>query len=294
MDEKLIGILAAALGATETEVTETLKSDDGSEQLQSQLKAKLKARFDDGVKASDKKLKGKVEAAFKAKGVEIASFDDLETGLDELASKAPQASADGKLTDDQVLQHPAVKKLRNDLTLQQEQAVQKAKEETQTALQSQIEDFNRKQTQTSVRQKAEQILAELKPVFDADPTRAAKQKQRLLEDIVNGSYQVEEDGTVRLLDKDGELRKDDMGNTIKFNDYVKQVTTDYYPLPAATERQNAGLTPEQIAAAGRADAYTGPKTEQDYANALNAENDPAKRIALSTAYKAFKEKSTAE
>lgn len=254
--ELAIGIISTALGVEkgktiedrQAEVAETLKSDDGREKLTEQLKSKFAKRYDDGWKASEVKLKKKVEDTLKKSGVDTPEFDQLEDALASIqaaaAEKAPTNAKD--LSDEEVLKKPVVVNALNKMKLDQQNLIDKARQEERDTLKKERDEFTQKQTESKIRALAEQQIAQLNPVFDDDPARAERQRKRLIDDIVQqGTYKLENDVPV-LVDQDGNVLTDDMGNPKQFDGIVRQVTTDYYKLPAAQPKENAGLNQNQV------------------------------------------------
>lgn len=291
MSEKLIGMLAAASGVAETEVAELIKTDEGIDSLSQTLDTKFTKVRDDADKRATKKTRTDVEKVLKDAGVEDARFDNLPAAIETLTTKAAESATGGKLDEATVLKHPAVVALKNKLTLETEQKVNEARQQEQQKLQQERESFAREQVAAQVREKAGALIDQLQPVFSQNPTVAANQRQRLLADLTSGRYLVE-NGELVPVDADGEVVKDAQLNPLKFEALVRKTVTDNFDLPVSTDRSAPTLTAEQIAAGARAkQEYTGPKTDDEYANALNATNTAAEREALKTAYDGFKQDS---
>lgn len=287
MSEKLIGMLAAAAGVAETEVAELIKTDDGIESLSQTFDAKFTKVRDDADKRATKKTRTEVEKVLKEAGAEDARFDNLPGALDALTSKATEAAAGGKLDEATVLKHPAVVALKNSLTLDIERKVSEARKEERQTLQTEREQFSREQTAATVREQANTLIDELKPVFSLNPTVAANQRKRLLDELTTRPYLLE-NGELVPVDAAGEVETDAMKNPLKFTALVRQIVTENFDLPTSQERNAPVLTAEQIAAGAKARLpYTGPTSKEAYADALNQLNTPAERAALREQFAAY-------
>lgn len=274
--EKATAILSAALGVDASDVAETLKSDTAVDALSAQIDSKYTDQRKQGNQQAISKTRRDVERAFKNAGVADASFDNLPAAIEALQAQAEPADAK-TLTDEQALRLPAVVKALNTLKTEKEQAVEKAREEERTALNGQIQEFNAKQVHAKVRAEAEQLVAQLNPNFSTDPARAAKQRQKLIDDVIaQGGYQLDEQGTVQLVDADGNLLPGKMGNPAKLSDRVREYADELYGLPASSPKDSANIRPEDVTP-GQPAGFThfkgeAPKTEAEYVTLANDPN----------------------
>ncbi|GAB3303639.1 hypothetical protein [Hymenobacter tenuis] len=293
MDEKLIGILAAAAGVVETEVAELIKTAEGVDTLSDHLEAKISKVRDDADKRATKKTRTEVEKALKSAGIADASFADLPAAIEALQTQA-STTATKDLSDDQLLKHPSVVKELNKLRSAQEQAIESARQEERQKLEAQRQAFTKQQTDAKVRQEVERFITEYDPNFSPDPARAARQREKLVNDLVaQGGYQLSEDGTsVQLIDADGNLLTGKMNNPVKLADRVREYAEDLYGLPLSTDRQSPGLTPTDAATATRS-TYTGPKTQQELDEAILKANTAQERIALNQGWEKFQQETPA-
>lgn len=293
--QEVIGMLAAAAGVAETEAAELATTDEGRAALQGKIAAKLadvKTNADGRALKSARKA---VEDALRAAGVEAAVFepgrefkDNVTAAVEVLQAQTVADSGKG-LSEEQVLKHPAVIKLKNELTLDTERKVNAAKAEVSESLKKEQDDFRREQNLVGVRAWVESQVDSLNPNFSDVPTIAAAQRKDLVAKIISvGTYQQEGTAYV-LVDEKGEIIKDAMQNAVKPESKARELAETFYGLAISTDRQAPPLTAEQIAAGARSGLpYTGPKTDNEYANALNAVNTAAEREALTTGYEGYK------
>ncbi len=276
--EELLGIVAAALGLAETEVTETLESEGGA----GKITALLDKSYDDAKNAADgratKKTRTEVEKAFKNRGVDFkfdekksfdlnvaAAVEALETKLSATPGDAPNA-----LTEQQILNLPFVKKLKNDHTLELDRKVQEAEEKVKNDLKSEREKFEQEQIEIDAREFIRKQLATLNPnVGDDDPELAANRLKRLENDIYKAGNWKKDGKELVLYDAEGNILTDDSGKVIKPEMLVREETTSLYKLPVSTPKTSTGHT-QPAPASGSQEApkhYKGelPKNATEYA-----------------------------
>lgn len=285
MDEKVIGILAAAVGVAPTEAAGLATTDEGIAQLQTKLTAKLAGIKDD---ADGRALK-LVTQAFKASGVDAVVFEkgrefkeNLAAAVSALESKAAEKAGDG-LTPEQALAHPAVKQKLNEAATATASKVKEAEDRLRGELETERAAITRDRTVAKVSEQANAIIAQLNPVFSADPTRAAHQRAKLLAEITAGNF-VEVSGRLYPADKDGEVLQV-LGNPVDLDAYVRQQTTSLYDLPTSTDRSSPGIKPGETASG----AYAGPKTQEEVdAKTLELQRaTPAERAKVQTDFDAW-------
>ena len=283
--KRLAGIFARVLKKTEEEVAEAVSSDETVSSLEQAFKDHITTVDTNGYKRAELKIKKEVEKALAAKGVQGADFDKLADGLEYVEQQALEKSGKS-LSDEQVLSHPAVKKLQNQFITEKEQIATAAKTEAEKSLADKVNAFRREQTNATVEAEANRIIGELNPLFSQNATVAANQRRLLLDQLKAGQYEVK-DGKLIALKEDGTYKTDDLGHAVKFDELVRSTVTSYYDLPLATDRQSAGLTQAQIDA-----ARSGQKQMQHFKGKLPAnENEYLELVNDTTAnsYEARKE-----
>lgn len=297
--EKLHGILAAAAGVAATEAAELASTDEGLDTLQSKISAKLADVKKNEGKRVLKDTRKAVETALQAAGVDADVFDEgrefkenLAAAVEALQSKTVADTGKG-LTEEQVLKHPAVIKLKNELTLDTDRKVTAAKAEVAEALKKEQEDFRKEQNLVGVRAWAEKQVDELNPIFSTTSTIAAAQRKDLVDKIISaGTYQKEGDAYV-LVDDKGEIIKDAMQNAVKPETKARQLAETFYGLPVSNPRDTPPLTAAEIAAGARAKQdYTGPKTRAEYDAKVLTLNSREERQALKESFDAYEKETT--
>lgn len=293
MDEKVIGILAAAAGVAATEAAELVTTDEGIETLQGKMAAKVA----DVKKNADGRALKITRDAFISAGVDPDVFqegrafkENIGAAVESLHEVAVGKSGEGKLTDEQVLKHPAVVKFKNDLTLEADRKVEQAKKEVADGLKAEREAFEAQKIEGVVREYYSREVDKLNPNFSTNPAVAANQRKDLIEKLIKaGKHQLDAAGNPVLLDEEGEVKKDSMGNVVKAESLAREVTTQYYDLPVATERQG---TAHQQPKPGDKVEYKGPKTRDELNEKLANLNTPADRKKLTEEFEAHEKETS--
>ncbi len=118
---------------------------------------------------------------------------------------------------------------------------QKARDrEWQKKLDDKDREYQRSKIFDSVRTKALDQLAEAKPILPQDPRKAEQWKQIFIRELESGNYQIAEDGTILVLDKEGNALKDDHGYNKVFNEYTKELMEKYFEFQTAEQRSSSG------------------------------------------------------
>jgi hypothetical protein len=248
MDEKVIGILAAAAGVAPTLAAELATTDEGIAELQTKVTAKLASVKKD---ASGRGLKIATDALVAA-GADPAVFEEGREFKENVAAAVqavqakPGSSKD--LTDEQILKLPAVIKLKNELLLDTDRKVKAAETTAAEALKKDREDFHKEQTLVGVRAWADKQIDELKPIFSDNPAIAANQREMLRNQIVTaGTYQKEGDAYV-LVDASGEIIKDAMQNALKPEAKARQLAESLFGLAVSDPKTSPGVKQGDVAA----------------------------------------------
>jgi hypothetical protein len=91
-----------------------------------------------------------------------------------------------------------------------------------------------------VKEKALVNLETRKPILPNDPKKAQVWKETYLNELKSANYQESDDGTPIVLDKDGNVMKDNHGNTVTFDEFEKSISDKYFEYPASQQRSSAG------------------------------------------------------
>lgn len=292
MDEtKVLGLLAAASGVAEAEVTDLVATDEGLATLQTAITSKLKGIKDE---ADGRALK-LVTTAFKQAGVDDAVFEkgrefkvNLAAAVEALNTKAAEKGSE-TLTPEQALAHPAVKQKLNEITTSIDQRVEAGRQQEREALKTERENFAREKLAGTVSEKAATILDTLQPIFNEKPEKAATQRANLLASIVSGKF-IEVNGEIFPADANGEVLKDASMNAVKLSDLVRKQTEALYDLPLSTPKASPAPRQSEVAATPQGDAsfkeYKGPAPKNE-ADVLAIRNDQSLSLAARNEVKAF-------
>lgn len=273
--QRLLGVVAATLNKPATEVAEAAKSEEGVAALTESFKTYRKEQYDSGHKAAKKESTTVVEAALRKRGAPNATFAELDEALDALETSA-RDKAGKALTPEELLRQKPVVDALNAKDREREVAVQTAKTEAEQQVAKDRLAFQKEQATAKVEDAARKAIKALDPNLHSDPAKAERQLNRLIADIKAGEYEVDEKGNIRPVDAKGEYLKNDHGHPVAFDEHVRGIVTAEFDLPAATQRDSPGLTPEQIAAGQNAVVFkeykgAAPKTEEEY---IQLANDP--------------------
>ncbi|MGI4864155.1 MAG: hypothetical protein ACRYFZ_09560 [Janthinobacterium lividum] len=235
--EKLLGVVAPILNKSADEIAEVLKSDEGTAALTQSFKDYRKSQYDDGHKAAGKSIKGQVEAALRKRGAADASFDELDTALDTLETAAREKSGKTLTAEELLKQKPVIDAL-NAKDRERETAVAQATTTAQEAVKADRDAFRKEQADTKVEAAARKLIAELNPNLPTtDPAKQTNLINRLVAEIKQGKYEVDEAGAVRPLGEDGTYEKNGHGHPVEFAEKVRGVVTSLYDLPVANPRE---------------------------------------------------------
>jgi hypothetical protein len=128
-------------------------------------------------------------------------------------------------------------------------------------------EFKKEKLFDKIKDKSLVNLETRKPILPGDPKKAQVWKETYLNELKAGNYQESEDGTIIVLDKEGNVMKDSHGNTITFDEFEKGISDKYFEYPVAEDRSSAGNKQTTNAGGGNGD----PKTK---AEALEKLKDP--------------------
>jgi hypothetical protein len=128
-------------------------------------------------------------------------------------------------------------------------------------------EFKREKLFEKIKDKSLVSLETRKPILPTDPKKAQVWKETYLNELKAGNYQESEDGTIIVLDKDGNVMKDSHGNTITFDEFEKGISDKYFEYPVSTQRSSTGNQSTTNTGTGNGE----PKTK---AEALEKLKDP--------------------
>lgn len=173
-------------------------------------------------------------------------IEENKMGLDLVRAIIEKNSKGGKatnLTDDEVKKHPVYQQL--------EQRRQKELQEIENTWSNKYNEletgFKKQSTYGQVKAKASSILNELNPVLPTNERAKQNQINSFLAAFNDYDFDLQNDNILIL--KDGKVYEDRHGNTIRFEDYVKDLASGYFDFKAnnggnnSTEDDNDGNGP---------------------------------------------------
>lgn len=238
-----------------------------SEIVNAQREAKNKAIADQRNKA----LRESGEAWEKRlKGLGF-DFGDA-TGDDAIAKIREHIEALGKTTavdpkDEATVKNSAAFRKREAELLAQ----LKAKEDEFTAKWTERDAKDQREvTMRTVKGKADQLFAELKPALSEDPAKAAKQRRLYENDLAAFQYEIVGD-TIIVKDEKGERVENGQGHPLKFEEVIRGIITSNYDIPVADKKSSAGDVTKGSKATGTGGAaLKKPANDDEYAKQLHA------------------------
>ena len=237
-DETADGVLEK-LAALDTERVKALKGATNPTALQDQYRRGIK----EGREALEKTLR------------EQYGVESQATGAD-LVSEIIAAKSNPAIDEDKVKVHP--------LFLKVEREAKAQVEATRAELEGKIAEiengFKRRQTLTTVQEKALAKLAELRPVLPANPVVAQTQQKMFAEQFNAFDYEVDPSGNI-LVVKDGKRVENNHGHPVPFEELVAQTAATMFEFQKTDPKGNGA---NKGTVTGEAGASGGFKDEADF------------------------------
>ena len=187
-------------------------------------------QYNRGLKEAATKLEKSVKEKYGVDSDKIG-IELVEEIVDK--EKAGVSKASGEVDD----KHPKIIELRS----QHEKTIKEKEKEWAKKLDEQKVQFDRQKSLEKVKETAWLEIEAKNPILPEDAKKAATWKNTFLREIETGNYQINEDGTIVVLDKEGKVATDTHGHMITFTDYIVDVSDRYFEFPAAgTQRSSAG------------------------------------------------------
>jgi hypothetical protein len=190
--------------------------------------SQLKRGIKEGAEKIEKAIKEKYSVESEAIGVELVS---------EIVTK--QVTDATKDNNKDISKHPKYIELEAGV----EKKVKEKEKEMQKRYDDREREFNKEKLFDTVKDKALVNLDGRKPILPTDPKKAQVWKETYLNELKAGNYQKSEDGTIIVLDKDGNVMKDSHGNTVTFDEFEKNISDKYFEYPVAQQRNGSGNLP---------------------------------------------------
>ena len=290
MSEFIEGLVGRTLNLPKEKVAEILYESDGTTikadaidkfiEIDSlRIKALKEAHKDELTKMHDRaysEAKGETLAKYEKQLKEELGLTTDAKGID-LIKEAISKGAKVELDEEKVKLHPRYieleKKLNQDFISKAE--YDKVKSEFDE-FKTQIEKVK---VSSVIKQDAIRIFRALKPVLSHDPIKATNQEDDFVDKLIAFDYDIQGDGN-HIIKNDGKRMETSNGYPIGFADFVKSEASKYYDFQLQDDKGNAGNKQ-----AGSGTSMIFPQSEQEYTIMLANEPDPAKAIALMTAWK---------
>lgn len=200
--------------------------DKHAEKIKS-LKPDTKKIFDDGYK------KGQSESLsrFEKEAKEKHGISSDKQGLELIDDIVAQYKVDHPDDPDKIK--------KSKYYLDAVEDFKKKSKELETTYNNQLEAYKKTVEKErlfgSVSEQALIIFEGLKPILSEDPAKASNQKKVFLNELANVNYELR-GGEIFLLDSEGGEALDNLGNRIKFTDFVKAAAEKYFDFQVSDPR----------------------------------------------------------
>jgi flagellar biosynthesis/type III secretory pathway protein FliH len=229
----------------------------------------VKKGFKDAFTSLEKSIRDEYEIESTATGIDLVK--------EVIAAKATASGTPAKLDDEEVKKHPVYQQLEKQSKKQlADTAADWEKKFTDREL-----EIKKSSTLTTVQQKALDLRNSLQPVISGNAKIAANTEKGFLSRLGELEYTVNDDGSI-IMQKDGKVLTDKMGHTMQFDDYVKELSGEYYEFKANNGGSNGGNGGQgQSGTGGNAGAggagggnYQKPKTIDELFKVTRDKNGP--------------------
>lgn len=246
------------------ELTSLSIASEADTQRIKKLKEDTASQFKRGIKEGagkiEKELKEKYELDSELEGIELIDFI------------ITHKITEGKEGSDDVTKHPDYIKLK----FETDKLLKNKDKEWQKKLDDRETEFKRQAVFGKVKDKALAELENLNPILPEDARKAAKWKEKFIEEIARFEYQ-ENDSSVVVL-KEGKPVSDSHGYSLTFPDHIKTIASDMFEFRASDSRTSPGhqSTPTPP-------AFT-PRSNSEYIDAMQKAKTPQERVQIMRSY----------
>lgn len=229
-------------------------------------KTENKNQYNRGIKETATKFEKQIKEQF--------GIDSDKIGL-ELVSEvvAIEASKVTKSKGDIDDKHPKIIEIQT----KYDKLLKDKDKEWEERLKKEQETFNKQKSLEKVKELAWMQLESKNPILPEDVKKAATWKNTFLREIEQGNYQINEDGTVVVLDKEGKPATDIHGHMISFNDYVVEQGDKFFEFPAASQQRSSATLPQGTPKPQTVKAF---KDQDDYVKQMKEAKTPEERADL--------------
>lgn len=293
MDAKeiLLTVAASALGLTKDEVEAKLEDAEDSNPLTTLLnlhKDKVKKardeNFDNGQKKAKKEERTKYEQEIKEK-YELES-DKIGLELIDTLLETKTKNADSEDTDEEKSKKKAISwkdipievLKKHPEFIKKEQEVKGVEErvtkEWEIKFQAKEAEDAKKDTFKTVVEWAMPKFKAFDPILPKDQKKADNQVKDLFVKRLEGfNYEVIKDAQDRIVDvlvlkSDGSREQDEHGNSIAFDNLIRNVAEENFEFQVATDRSSSGTTTSTTATGGKLYKGKPPTSPDEYAKLI--------------------------
>jgi hypothetical protein len=246
MTENEKGIINGFLSKTlklDTEVLASLYNDAGElttiepalkadETRISDHKKENTNQYNRGLKESFTKLEKQIKEQYDVNSDKIG----IELVNEIVAAETAKASKSKGEVDDK---HPKIIELKS----LHDKALKARDAEWEKKVKEKDDHFAKQKNLDKIKELAWIEIESKNPILPEDAKKAATWRNTFLREIESGNYQMNEDGTVVVLDKEGKIATDSHGHTISFTDHVNEQGEKYFDFPAASTARSSATVP---------------------------------------------------
>ena len=211
--------------------------------------------------------------------------DELVKAIDEKRNaeidKLKASLSNKELTEDQI----KASKFYQDLELQKQSEIETITSEWKTKLDAKDQEFQKKESERKMLNVLGGYLQSDKLALSEDTEVNATRRNNFIREIMNTPHRFDESGTPVLLNEDGSLRKDNLQNAVKFEDFVSKALKNH--IGFKVDRVPTPGTPDPNGGQGKWSGKT-PANDQEYQDMLNDPKNAEHRLLITRAYKESK------
>lgn len=239
----ITGLLSRAYNVDNGKIAEILEAENNTEEavlksildLDTARVAKLKeadtGKFQEGYQKAKKEVLTQFEKDLKAQ----YGIDSDKMGLELITEIVTAKTAGSGTKDDDVLKHPLYQ------TLETKYRTETARIENDwKAKLDEIQNgYKKEKTFSVIQNKALTQLESLNPILPTNSTVASNQKNWFVNSLKEYEFDVQDGGNIVVM-KDGKVQQDAHGNSVRFEDLVKNIASQNFEFKANNGGGNAG------------------------------------------------------
>src|SRR5690606_2391080 len=239
----ITGLLSRAYNVDNGKIAEILEAENNTEEavlksildLDAARVAKLKeadtGKFQEGYQKAKKEDVTQFEKDLKAQyGIESDKM-----GLELITEIVTAKTADTGTKDDDVLKHPLYQTLETKYRTE----TARIENEWKAKLDEIQNGYKKEKTFSIIQNKALTQLESLNPILPTNATVAANQKNWFVNSLKEYEFDVQDGGNIVVM-KDGKVQQDAHGNSVRFEDLVKNIASQNFEFKANNGGGNAG------------------------------------------------------